>query len=44
VLVEGKANQDSPARLHCFQRGLSTATRWPCTFRFRRKRRSKRPC
>ena len=42
VLVEGKAIKIHP--LVCAQRSTrtSTATRWPCTFRFRPKRRSRR--
>jgi DNA-directed RNA polymerase beta' subunit len=41
VLVEGKAIRIHP--LVCTTRTL-TATRWPCTSRFRRNPRSKRPC
>ena len=40
VLVEGKAIKIHPLVCTAFN-ATSTAIRWPCTFRFRRKRRLK---
>ena len=43
VLIEGKAIQLHPLVCSAFN-AISTATRWPCTFRCRLKRKSKRGC